>query len=178
MAKADCLSLSIWRRLVHPLAWFLPGFHGLPTRPFPLPDDVQGRPTPSGHQSEELSCQMNQLWPGHPLGRHWPDRRLPGRDWPGRRLPGAVNCGQAVTCGRAVNCARAVACRAVPHLCWTHNWSTDINLKLPGRRRDHSDSSVLRRLDDLGRQLHFSSGDVRMSGLIGALSSSLMKTGR
>ena len=73
-----------------------------------------------------------------------------------RAVPGrAVNCGWAVTCGRAVNCGRsvncgrAVTCRAVHHLRWTRHWSRTINLKLPGRRRDHSDSSLL---DDLGRQ--------------------------
>ena len=102
-----------------------------------------------------------------------------------RAVPGrAVNCGWAVTCGRAVhcgrsvNCGRAVTCRAVHHLRWTRHWSRTINLKLPGRRRDHSDSSLLGRLDDLGRQLHFPSGDIRRSGPIVALSSSLLMTGR
>ena len=130
---------------------------------------------------------MNQLWPGRPPGRHWPDRRLPGRHWLGhrllgRRLPGRPlwlgrNLRPSRPLGRSVKCGRAVTCRAVHHLRWTRHWSRTINLKLPGRRRDHSDSSLLRRLDDLGRQLHFPSGNIRRSGPIVALSSSLLMTG-
>ena len=33
-------------------------------------------------------------------------------------------------------------------------------MNLPGRRRDHDDGSLLRRLDDFGRQLHIPSDDV------------------
>ena len=89
----------------------------------------------------------------------------------------AIACGRAITCGRAVTCSRAITCRAVHHWCRDLNFWGWFKMNLPGRRRDHSDSSLLWRLDDLGRQLHFPSGDVRMSGPIGALLSSLMMTG-
>ena len=52
------------------------------------------------------------------------------------------------------------------------------NMNQPGRQRDHNDGSLLRRLDDFGRQPHIPSDDVGMTRPIGALSSSLMMTGR
>ena len=47
-------------------------------------------------------------------------------------------------------------------------------MNLPGRRRDHRDRSLLRRLGTLGGQLDIPSGDVRRTRLVGILSSSLV----
>ena len=51
-------------------------------------------------------------------------------------------------------------------------------MNLPGRRKDHSDGSLLRKLDDFGIQLHMPSDDAGMTRPIGAPTSSLMMTGR
>ena len=50
-------------------------------------------------------------------------------------------------------------------------------MNLPGRRRDHRDRSLLRRLGTLGGQLDILSGDVGLTRPVGTLSSSLV-TGR
>ena len=50
-------------------------------------------------------------------------------------------------------------------------------MNLPGRRRDHRDCSLLRRLGTLGEQLDIPSGDVRLTRPVGTLSSSRL-TGR
>ena len=90
--KADCWSLSKRRRLVHPLVWFLLGFHGLPTCQLPPPDGVRfwsGSWCTNGWA--EVVAGMH--CPPHPRQCRWPgscpaDSASAGQSLPGEPPPG------------------------------------------------------------------------------------------